>query len=390
MKIKKEFILVFAILIITTGQSVDIYLPSMPDMVKGLQTTDAMIQLSITIALIGYGIGAPVYGPLSDYFGRRFVALTGIGFFTLGSIVCMLSVNIYMLLAGRIFQGIGYASSSGVAAPAVSDVFSGESLVKAYSHVGMALVITPIVAPILGGYLHHYFSWHAPFVLLFLYGITLFALFFRYFPETKHSLKQESIHPAEIARNYISMITNLKYVGFVSCCIFIFSGEIYYLITAPFLLQTKLNITPVQNGWLILVTVGGYLTGTMISKKACKKFSIGQLMTTGCVVSITGAVIMLTCALFAKMTVLTIVAPMSCFMLGAGIIFPNAIAGAMLCFSKKAGSASSLSGMLQVGVAGITTTLAVHFGSVDIFQLAIALLIFSILAIIAKKLCQES
>jgi MFS family permease len=83
MNSKNNFIVLFAILIITIGQSIDIYLPSMPAMVAALQTNAATIQFSITIGLIGYGATALIYGPMSDHFGRRIIALIGLGIFFL-------------------------------------------------------------------------------------------------------------------------------------------------------------------------------------------------------------------------------------------------------------------------------------------------------------------
>ena len=165
MNFNKKLILLFAILMITTWQCIDIYVPSMPSMVIALHTSTTMIQLSITIALIAYGSVALIYGPLSDYFGRRIVALVGMGIFVAGSALCMFAPNIYVLLIGRVLQGIGFASASAVAAPTLSDIYSGDELVKAYSYVGMSMAVAPIIAPVFGGYLQQYFNWHAPFYL---------------------------------------------------------------------------------------------------------------------------------------------------------------------------------------------------------------------------------
>jgi len=164
-------VLVFATLGVTIGQCIDIYLPSMPTMVTALHTTPAMIQLTLTIAFIAYGSVALVFGPLSDYFGRRVTALIGLGIFIAGSVFCVTAVNIYWLLFGRVLQGFGFASATGFSAPSISDTFAGEELIRAYSYTGMAMAITPIIAPVIGGYLQHYFNWRAPFMFLFLSDI---------------------------------------------------------------------------------------------------------------------------------------------------------------------------------------------------------------------------
>lgn len=388
MNFNKKLILLFAILMITTWQCIDIYVPSMPSMVIALHTSAAMIQLSITIALIAYGSVALIYGPLSDYFGRRIIALVGMGIFVAGSALCMFAPNIYVLLIGRVLQGIGFASAGAVAAPALSDIYSGDELVKAYSYVGMSMAVAPVVAPVIGGYLQQYFNWHAPFIFLFLYIATIWVLFYRYFPETKKTLRQGSIHPLEITKNYLSILKNAKYVGYVLCMIFVLTGEIFYVVNAPFLLQNKLGLSPVQNGWAIIVTVGGMLIGSFASNKLCKKFSINQLLFIGGVTSIIGAGAMLLFALFSTLTVTSIVVPMMFYMLGAGMIYPNAIGGCMACFPEKTGAAASLSGMLELLVTGLIATAGVYLQSIDQLALAIILVFTSILATATLKLAK--
>lgn len=381
MNSKNGLVILFAILIITVGQSVDIYLPSLPMISRVLHVSVAVTQLSITIALIGYGLGAPFYGPLSDHFGRRAIALTGILFFIAGSILCMLAVNVEMLLIGRLLQGVGYASSSGVAAPAVCDTFSGEHLVRAFSWIGMALMITPVVAPVFGGYLEHYMSWRAPFAFLLLYGLVLFLLFYKYFPETCKTLRQSSIHPKSILYNYGKIARHPKYMGFIFSCVLVFSGEIFYLMTAPFILQTQFKMTPIQNGWLILITVSGFLMGTFASSKLCGKIAIRPLLLTGCLISIMGATLMLLSALFGYIHVYTLLFPMMIYLVGTGVIYSNAGAGSMACFPENAGAASSLGGMMQVGIAGLISSIATRMHLEHLLPLSACLLTCSILAI---------
>lgn len=380
--INRNLILLFATLGVTIGQCVDIYLPSMPTMATAFGTTPAMIQLTITIAFIAYGSVALIYGPLSDYFGRRIIALVGLGIFILGSMFCVASANIYWLLFGRALQGFGFASATGFSAPSISDTFASEELIKAYSYTGMAMAITPIIAPVLGGYLQSYFDWHAPFVFLLLYSLVLFILFYKYFPETNKRLKATSIHPLEILKSYLKILCSSKYFSFILCVVLIFSGEILYVITAPFLLQTKLGVTPIQNGWLILFTVGGFVIGTFSSSKICEMFSRTKLLFMGCMICITAATVMLVLSLFTKMSVPTIIVPMMFYMIGAGIVYPSGFSGCMTCFPEKSGAASSLTFTLQQGVAGLIATIGSRLHIDGQMSLAASLLVLSLLALL--------
>jgi len=101
---------------------------------------------------------------MSDHFGRRIIALIGLGIFFFGSLLCVAATHIYLLLIGRALQGIGFASASGVAAPAICDVYTGQDLVRAFLYIGMTMAAMPVVAPLLGGYLQYYFNWRASFI----------------------------------------------------------------------------------------------------------------------------------------------------------------------------------------------------------------------------------
>lgn len=388
MKSKNNLIVLFAILIISIGQSIDIYLPSMPAMVTALQTNTTLIQLSITIGLIGYGATALIYGPMSDYFGRLIVALIGLGFFMGGSILCATATNIYLLLIGRALQGVGYASAGGVAAPAVCDVYTGKDLVKAFSYIGMSMALVPIIAPVIGGYLQHYFNWRAPFIFLLAYGAFLFIMFFKWFPETNKSLKQSSIHPLNIIRQYFTIATHRQYLGFAFCSVFIFCGEISFAIIEPFLLQTKLGLSAIQNGWLVLITIGGFLCGSFSSKILCKKFSLIALSFLGGIIAFIGALVMLLLALVIPMSVLTIVLPMMLFMYGVGLVYPNAGAGCMGCFPDKTGLVASFGGMLSLGLGGMITTFVASLHIDSQLPLAYVLLILALLSTAALWLAK--
>lgn len=381
MTFKNNLIVIFAILIISIGQSIDIYLPSMPSMVTAFHTDASIIQLSITIGLIGYGVSALIYGPISDYFGRRIIALIGLSIFTVGSIFCATATNMGFLLVGRALQGVGYASASGVAAPAVCDVYSGQELVRAFSYVGMSMAVMPIIAPVLGGYLQHYFNWRGPFIFLVFYAIALFALFYKWFPETNKSRRKGRLHLLDIIKNYISILRSKRYLGFIFCSVFIFAGEITYVITAPFLLQTKLGINPVQNGWLILITVSGFLGGSFSSKVFCKRFNVSQLSALGCVIAVVAALIMLVLAIVVHPSILTLVLPMMFYLYGIGLIYPNAGAGAMACFPEKTGFVAALGGMLSLGIGGMLTTVITRLHLTTQTSLAAILLILGLLSL---------
>lgn len=81
--------------------------------------------------MIGFGFSQLIYGPLADRYGRRKVALFGLGLFILESLICVLSNSIETLLAGRLVQGLGIGSAGPISSAIPKDIFSGKDLTRA-------------------------------------------------------------------------------------------------------------------------------------------------------------------------------------------------------------------------------------------------------------------
>src|SRR5580693_7092517 len=91
--------------------SMDMYLPSLPDIARALQAPILDVQLTISSYLIGFAVGQIFYGPISDRFGRKPVLLAALALFCVGSIICATTESIQHLVAMRFVQALGGAGS---------------------------------------------------------------------------------------------------------------------------------------------------------------------------------------------------------------------------------------------------------------------------------------
>jgi Major Facilitator Superfamily len=101
--------------------TIDIYLPSLPTLVRYFGTTDAAVQLTMPVFFIGLALGQLFYGPLSDRFGRRPPLLAGIALYVLASAACALAPSIETLLVGRFVQALGGCAGMTIAMAIVRD-----------------------------------------------------------------------------------------------------------------------------------------------------------------------------------------------------------------------------------------------------------------------------
>ena len=125
------------------------------------------VGLCLTVFLAGLAVAQPIYGPLSDRFGRKPVLLAGLIIFLLGSLITISSINFNFFLCGRFVQALGACASIITCLAVVRDTQHETKLAKVIGIMMAVIGICPAVAPLFGSYLTHGFGWKANFFLLF-------------------------------------------------------------------------------------------------------------------------------------------------------------------------------------------------------------------------------
>lgn len=167
----KGFIAFVGFLSAFVPMSTDLYLPALPKMVNILHTNIGLLNLTITCFFIFYAISMLFWGPLSDKFGRKKILLIGMIIYTIGSFLCLISTNVYLLISSRIIQAIGSGAAVAVATAMMKDVYTGKKLVAMLATVQSISMTTPVIAPIIGAFILQYTSWHGIFGVLAIVGV---------------------------------------------------------------------------------------------------------------------------------------------------------------------------------------------------------------------------
>jgi DHA1 family bicyclomycin/chloramphenicol resistance-like MFS transporter len=155
--------------------STDLYLPALPTMSEQLDCSVWLVNLSLSVFFIGISISSLLWGPLSDKYGRKPILMIGIPLFIVSSVFCMLSQNVFELIAARIFQAIGAGAAMAVNMAIVKDVFPGKKRERTFALVTVLNGAIPVLAPSIGAYLIKLTSWRGSFAALTLMGVLVFA-----------------------------------------------------------------------------------------------------------------------------------------------------------------------------------------------------------------------
>jgi DHA1 family bicyclomycin/chloramphenicol resistance-like MFS transporter len=348
--------------LVALGQiSTSIYIPSMPSLVGALAASPPAVNLTFSLFLLGFALSQIIFGPLSDRYGRRPVLFAGIGLYLLATVLCALATTIEALIVGRFLQGMAAASGPVLGRAMVRDIYGPEETARAMAYIGAALAISPALAPIFGGYLQVCCGWRAAFVVLGAVGVLILVLAFRVLGETNTAPDPRALEVRAIARAFGTLLRDRRYCGYTLAVSFVFAGLMVYTGIGPFVFIDFLGLSPEHYGMLALVTVTGFLIGSLIAGRMTARFGLDRLLVAGAVICLVGGGGMAALAVVGSRDVfagvLVLVLPMTVFTLGMGLVLANGMAGAMAPFPRIAGAASALMGFVQMVVAGAVVVL---------------------------------
>jgi len=361
----------------------DSYLPSMPAISQSFAISDTQTQFTLTLYLLGFSISQLIYGPLSDRYGRRSIIIVGLGIFAFGNLMCAMANSLSILLVARLIAGVG-AGSCGVLNRAIaSDCFKGAEFSKAWSYTTTSLVITLCVAPVLGGYIQEIWGWRANFMLTTLFVAVVLSLIFKYLPETNTHLhsQKSSLKLKDILQDYNTILASRTFLTGALCYTLAFSGLIAYFQVSPLLFINNFKLSPSEYGWCSLVIAANYLVGGMVVTKFATRMGTQVLLLIGTFFLILGGLLMWLAYAFNYSGVSAVLFPAAVYVIGARIVIPNAIAGAMEKLRHLNGSSSALIGCIQMLGSFVISLIIANFNNTTAFPLSLVLITMGILTL---------
>jgi len=136
-----------------------------------------------TAYMLSATITVPIYGKLSDLYGRKPILLFGTGLFLVGSIASGFSTSMNMLIAFRTLQGLGAGAIQPISLTIIGDIYSLEERVKVQGAFSAVWGFAGLVGPLTGGVLVKYLSWHWVFFINVPVGVTTSLLLMTFFHE---------------------------------------------------------------------------------------------------------------------------------------------------------------------------------------------------------------
>ncbi len=156
-----------------------------PSIGRSLGVPSVSIGITITAYLLTLAVLIPLSGWITRRLGSRRVFLAAIAIFTIASALCALSASLPELTIMRVLQGVGGAMMVPVGRLAVLRVTDRADLIRAVALLTWPALVAPIVAPLAGGFITTYFSWHWIFLINLPLGATAFVCTMRWIENTR-------------------------------------------------------------------------------------------------------------------------------------------------------------------------------------------------------------
>lgn len=328
--------------------AVDMYLPAMPQIADNLGAELSTIQNSLSVFLLGFGLGMLFFGPFSDRFGRRPMALFGLTGFLLASLLVTLSADATMFLLFRLLQGF-VGSAATVNVPAMIRDCYGKDTAKGMSSVMMIMLIAPLVAPLLGSFALMLASWRGIFGSLTIYAAVLLLLTWLRLPETRPELP-----PGErrtMFGNYRIILGNRRVWLDLLTYILLALAFFTFLTAASFLYITWHGASETEFGFLFAATALSLIFANLVNVRVVTKLGTRRMMLGALHLAMLFALVMMFFA--TTMNLYWMVAALFCITGCLGMAWVNADALVVIEFPQQASSASAVIGTLRFGVGSL-------------------------------------
>ncbi len=347
--------LVLLIAMVTVGPvSIDIFLPSLPDMTRVFATDVSHVQLTMSIFIGGFALSQLVLGPLSDRYGRRPVLLAGIALYLLASLASLAARSIETLILARLAQSFGACAGPVLSRAIVRDAYPKDEAARTLALMASVFTIAPAVAPIFGGWLHTLFDWRANFVVMSVFGVVSFFGVWKWLVETNLHPDHHALKLGRMFGTYALLVCHRAFLGYTLTVSFVFAGMFSFVSVGSFVLIDVLGVKAQHFGFCFALVISGLLAGNLATARLGHRFGMRRMIGAGVVVALISGTALAGLSLAHIQTVAAVLVPMIGVFLAAGLVLPNGTAAAIAPHGRIAGSASALLGFVQMAVAAGT------------------------------------
>ncbi|AKH64771.1 MULTISPECIES: Bcr/CflA family multidrug efflux MFS transporter [Photorhabdus] len=349
-------ILILGLLSMLMPLAIDMYLPSLPTVAEDFGVDSGRVQMTLSSYIFGFAIGQMIYGPMADSLGRKPVILGGVIVFALASAACTIAKDIDDFIYMRFLHGFSAAAASVVINALMRDMFTKDEFSRSMSFVILVMTIAPLIAPILGGMMMIWFTWHAIFwsiAITAVIGVFLVAFFIK---ETLPKEKRQKFHLRTTISQFIMLFRQRRVFCYMLASGFSFAGMFSFLSAGPFVYIELNGVSPQKFGYYFALNIVFLFVMTTINSRYVQRFGALRMMYFGLSVQfIMGIWLLLSTVL--DFGFISLVIGVAAYVCGIAMITSNVMAVVLDGYPHMAGTVSSLAGTIRFGISALVGVL---------------------------------
>ena len=341
--------------------AVNVLAPATPGMTRSLQTDYATVQLTLTLYLVTVALSQLVVGPISDRIGRRPCVLAGVVLFAGGSLIGALASSIEVLLLARVVQAVGGGTCFALARAVVRDFATKDESASLLGYMTMAMVVSPMIAPLVGGFLDAQLGWRSIFWAMLIMAAWVGVAAVLKLRETAARIGSGSFN---MFAAYPSLVRNPTFLGYTLVLSFTTASFFTFIAGAPYVVVEVMGRSPDVYGIFFVVSAGGYMAGNFLAGRYGRRLGSERMTSLGVFVSVASLALEVLCVLTLPWTPATLFLPLTLNAVGNGLTIPGGTASALSVKPQLAGTAAGLVGAVQLGMGAMASVVVGHLVTV--------------------------
>ena len=338
---ERELVVMMASLMALNALAIDAMLPAFPAMIESLAVTNANnIQHVISVFLAGTGIGALIYGPLSDRYGRKPILLFSVLGSTIFSLACSFADSFEFLIAMRFGHGLLAAAMGVLVVSVIRDQFSGDAMAKRMSTIFLIFMIVPIIAPTIGQAVLLFAGWRVIFDLMAFMAFAAALWVWLRLPETLAPENVIPIEPHALAKAWKKVVINRNATGYMLGAGIVQGALFGYLNSSQQLFDKVFNAKEFFTIGFAIVAIG-IAVSNFANARIVERFGARRVSQTALISFILLGALQMAAAYFAPTSLPIFLCLLTANMAMIGFIGSNFSSIAMTPFGAVAGAASS-------------------------------------------------
>lgn len=347
-------VIVLALLTAFGPLSIDMYLPAFGDIAASFSTESNRVELSLTSFFLGLFIGQLLYGTASDRFGRKPPLYFGLVLYVATSIACAYAPNLESLIVLRFLQAIGSCAGLVIARAMVRDLYTPQASAQVFSFLILVMGIAPILAPLAGAYVTAAWGWQSIFIIVASLAVACLAVVHVRLPETR--APNTAVRIRSSLPIYWSVLRDPSFLRYSLSGGIAQSGLFAYITASPLVFIDHFGLSPTHYSWLFGANAVGIIGMAQLNAWILRRRDSRKILNKS--LPILGVVsVLLIVAGWNNFGLIGVLVPLFLYISTLGMVFPNAMAGALAEQQERAGSASAVTGSLQFLIAGIISAL---------------------------------